>query len=478
MPSPLPFDAAAVHTPRRLNGWKEIAAYLDRGVRTVQRWEKDFGMPVHRLGPGKSEGVVAFGHELDAWQTTPSGNRARTASMEGGGDASHGEMEAPRGDAQRTRTRMPMVLLAVVVTTVAFWAIDTAWHRFGNASPTPVAVAGGAPAAWRIDLDTIVVSDAAGNQVWQHRFPFPLDSAAYKNPRFLGRLPVGIEDLDGDGRREVWMVSSPAQGADWAHHQLFLFNSDGTVRWTYQYSGEVRFGADSFGPPWPVRGVFLTDDPDGTRGRALWAASIDLMLFPSVLQRLDLTTGAPLSTYWSNGYILGLALLPVDGRPTLFVGASNNEKKAGSLALLDARNPNGSAPAEKDAYRCTSCPPGEPGTFLVFPKSTRFGNADDTAPVFRIEQAGAGGFYVNVMHGVSETGLHATAVYTLDGSFRPIGVSPADGYAAALRALAGDGALPPGGLSPVDPDREFLPIWRWDKAGQRFVEVPKAPAAR
>ena len=31
----------------RLDSWKEIAAYLNRDVTTVQRWEKREGMPVH-----------------------------------------------------------------------------------------------------------------------------------------------------------------------------------------------------------------------------------------------------------------------------------------------------------------------------------------------------------------------------------------------------------------------------------------------
>ena len=141
---------------------------------------------------------------------------------------------------------------------------------------------------------------------------------------------------------------------------------------------------------------------------------------------------------------------------------------------MDAGNPNGSAPAEKDAYRCASCPPGEPETFLVFPKPKRFGKPDDTAPVFRIEPGGAGGLYVNVLHAVSVTGLSATAVYTLDTSFQPISVIAADGYAAALRAMASEGSLPPGGLKPVDPEREFLPIVRWDAPSRRYVKVPEA----
>src|SRR6516165_11214344 len=51
----------------RLDSWKEIAAYLKRDVRTVQRWEKDEGLPVHRLQHGKQGSVYAQPAELDVW---------------------------------------------------------------------------------------------------------------------------------------------------------------------------------------------------------------------------------------------------------------------------------------------------------------------------------------------------------------------------------------------------------------------------
>ncbi len=50
-----------------LGSWKEIANYLGKGVRTVQRWERCSGLPVHRPS-GSSKGVViAFPAELDRW---------------------------------------------------------------------------------------------------------------------------------------------------------------------------------------------------------------------------------------------------------------------------------------------------------------------------------------------------------------------------------------------------------------------------
>lgn len=53
-----------------LNSWKDIATYLDRGVRTVQRWESGFGLPVHRIGKGKRSPVFAFTADLDFWLQT------------------------------------------------------------------------------------------------------------------------------------------------------------------------------------------------------------------------------------------------------------------------------------------------------------------------------------------------------------------------------------------------------------------------
>src|SRR5438309_7095055 len=60
----------AVTGPVMLNSWKEIASYLDRGVRTVQRWERELRLPVHRIGKGKRSPVYAITTELKLWIRT------------------------------------------------------------------------------------------------------------------------------------------------------------------------------------------------------------------------------------------------------------------------------------------------------------------------------------------------------------------------------------------------------------------------
>jgi TolB-like protein len=51
----------------RLESWGEIASYLRRDVRTVQRWERTLELPVRRLHVGKISSVYAYRSELDKW---------------------------------------------------------------------------------------------------------------------------------------------------------------------------------------------------------------------------------------------------------------------------------------------------------------------------------------------------------------------------------------------------------------------------
>jgi Tol biopolymer transport system component len=52
----------------RLDSWKEIADYLKRDVRTVQRWEEVEGLPVHRHFHRRRGSPYAVKPELDEWR--------------------------------------------------------------------------------------------------------------------------------------------------------------------------------------------------------------------------------------------------------------------------------------------------------------------------------------------------------------------------------------------------------------------------
>ena len=51
-----------------LNSWKEISYYLDRNVRTCQRWKIELKLPVHRIDKNSQHSkVFAYKSEIDQW---------------------------------------------------------------------------------------------------------------------------------------------------------------------------------------------------------------------------------------------------------------------------------------------------------------------------------------------------------------------------------------------------------------------------
>ena len=69
-------------TDHRLESWKEIASYLNRDIRTVQRWEKSEGLPVHRHVHERQSSVHAFKSELDAWRAARAALPAQATNAE------------------------------------------------------------------------------------------------------------------------------------------------------------------------------------------------------------------------------------------------------------------------------------------------------------------------------------------------------------------------------------------------------------
>jgi Tol biopolymer transport system component len=124
MGEPSPGTPLSVRPPEdRLDSWKEIAAYLNRDVTTVQRWEKREGMPVHRHLHDRMGSVYASRSELDAWA------RGRNLRAEQG-DATNAPSPNPRTPSSsarstsRTRWKLLVPLVAVGVALVigaSFW---------------------------------------------------------------------------------------------------------------------------------------------------------------------------------------------------------------------------------------------------------------------------------------------------------------------------------------------------------------------
>ena len=96
----------------RLESWKSIAAYLNRDVRTVQRWEQRDGLPVHRFRRAHRSLPYAFKADIDRWWS----NRSYAAT------SSVVDSTGPYCDQTALKQRVGAVaVLTVLIASVVLW---------------------------------------------------------------------------------------------------------------------------------------------------------------------------------------------------------------------------------------------------------------------------------------------------------------------------------------------------------------------
>lgn len=123
---------------RRLVGWKELAEYLGTSPRTVQRWEREKGLPVRRVPGSTGHSVFADSGELDRWLESKESLATMTADQ-GPGD----------NNPETNRRRPPLKVVAVAgiaLTLVVSGAglvrrHSTKWHKSVAFRPPEAAAA-------------------------------------------------------------------------------------------------------------------------------------------------------------------------------------------------------------------------------------------------------------------------------------------------------------------------------------------------
>jgi hypothetical protein len=115
----------------RLDGWEAISDYLGWHIRTVIRWEKQKGLPVHRVAGGKRQPVYAFRHELDRWFERSGGAESMASSI----PVRH-ELNAtskPSSAPTQTRRVSRLALYTLAAAIVLFVsALGFAWQPFSH----------------------------------------------------------------------------------------------------------------------------------------------------------------------------------------------------------------------------------------------------------------------------------------------------------------------------------------------------------
>ncbi|MGJ5817435.1 hypothetical protein [Paludibaculum fermentans] len=296
---------------RLLQSWKEIAAFFDVTVRTVQNWEEEHNLPIHRM-PGTKGRIFAYADELDTWRKQRDGVKAEAEEVP---PLALPELPVARAE---SRTRLIVVVAACLVLAAlgAFWVMR----------PRPN------PNMCRIEGQTLVVYDEQGVAAWNYKLPFvPYQGDVRRDPSFDSWQ---IADVDGDGRREVLFPLRNNLDSS-LDDELYLFSADGQLLWKRHFAKPVLRDGFMLKGPFTVRRIALVPINGSKESRILVAATHRLHS-PSLISLLD-TNGNMLREYWHAGHITSLLVDDHgnDGRALIYLGGIANGYRAADLTVLD-----------------------------------------------------------------------------------------------------------------------------------------------
>ena len=289
--------------------WRAIAEHFGVTVRTVQLWETERGLPVHRL-PGAKGRVYAYPDELNAWTSAPPREIAPPAPAK----------------IQFRHRRGWGVALAIAMATVAMTAL-MAWRMLPRTQPLSFEVQG----------RTLAVTGTDGELLWKHDFPRPIQKSWLQGSQDqpdLRTIPL-ILDLDGDGAMEV-VASYRSEPLGRGPSELYCFEADGRIRWRYTPGREISTVREKYSRQYDIRMV-IAAPRSGGNPPLLIVVSSHRTSFPAQVAALS-PNGEVLREYWHSGHIIETeeaADLERDGRTELYLAGVHAPTRSAEIIVLD-----------------------------------------------------------------------------------------------------------------------------------------------
>jgi hypothetical protein len=407
----------------RLDSWKEIASYLKRDVRTVQRWEEHEGLPVHRHLHRKQGSVYAYKQELDAWwrnhvSTVGTDVDTQPAPAEESSDLKQfPELPSVR---KRILGRIPISIRVAFLVVLAGVLTLLVWVMTRHANISPVA-------SVYLSGNQLVALNASGTAAWKH---------TYTRPPVSSNLYPSTPDVTCHDQEADVLVS--VAWHDGESSELDCFSNTGSLMWSFTVRDKLTFGSQTFSPPWGLQGLELLRV--NGQGRVAVALHHDVW-WPSMVVLLD-TEGRTVGKFVNSDWILSLKAVRTSSGMLLLAGGTSNSGDGAMLAVLDPAKLEGTSPERAGSiYECNGCGQGRPVKYFIFPRSevnaaagTRlsFTNLDESNEMIfaRTQEARGSGRY--------ET---AEGIFTFSPEIDLVRAVYSDGYWYAHKQLEDSGAI-------------------------------------
>jgi len=334
---------------RRLTSWKEIASHLGRDVRTVLRWEKERGLPIHRVPGATGRVVFAYTEELDAWArgelppVKPAPPQSAAAATAPGPAQTLPAEPAPAITRHRSRWLAAAAAVAIVLSAVA-WRVGV--DRDAEAAALTI----------RFTDNALIAATPQGAERWRHELK-----------REETTIPVDVRhEQPGEifGRDIVVATSYSTRKSDGVIRsgELLRLSPDGRLKGTFAFDDVPRFDG-TFGPPWLITDFRIDHSTPAPR---IVVAAHHNEWWPSTVTILD-EHWKRRGTFVNAGWVERVHWLAPD---RIVIGGFSNALDGGMVALLDANAMDGQSPAPHGSpFVCASCGPGGPLRYVVMARS-------------------------------------------------------------------------------------------------------------
>jgi hypothetical protein len=322
-------DSKKTGKRRKLDTWKEISDYLNRDVRTVQRWEARLGLPVHRLDSSPRSRVFSYTDEIDRWMEKSLGS-------------------APKKDNPEIRKK-PALGIVLAAFFIPALVVGLIW--VGKTEKNTTSSFSG-PVDFQLSGSKLSVLNTKGRPIWSHVFDTDkLENEAHYKVRFQEKkcfdysfyLPcIMFKDLNGDGNLETLFAMQTLDNS--LDNRMICFGPEGDILWEFDAESTSEKENDASSEGYRISG-FDAVDIDGNGTVEILILANHLKDFSGRAVFLN-GTGEKIGIYENSGHFEDYVMADIDGDSSneILLAGLNTDWGQPCLAVLDHTCLNGFSP--------------------------------------------------------------------------------------------------------------------------------------